>query len=226
MQPIRILIADDHQLIRDGLRSMLENTDDLQVIGEAGDGKSLIELLNKKSKETDIILMDIKMPDKTGIELTQQVSKLYPHIKIIALTMFESDHYITGMLQAGAVGYLLKNTGKQEVIQALRDVAAGKTYFSESVTQSVMARFMSSHNHPADTNASEPTPELANVHLTKREKEILILIAGELTNQQIAERLFISPRTVETHRRNLIQKLGVKNTIGLIKFAISNGLIE
>jgi DNA-binding NarL/FixJ family response regulator len=185
--------------------------------------------------------MDIKMPGLNGIETTKQITAEFPSIRVIALTMFDDDEYITTMLSAGAKGYLLKNTGKEELMRAIREVHNGKSYFSSEATQQVMKRFMSgiglngtttapstasSVNGSASSHNSEPTFQgFNNVQLTKREIEILKLIASELTNQEIADRLFISPRTVHSHRRNLMQKVGVKNTAGLVRFAIEKAIL-
>jgi DNA-binding NarL/FixJ family response regulator len=226
---VKVMIVDDHRLIRDGLSSLLENVEGIKVVGEASNGDELLTKLTGGLRP-DVILMDVRMPDKNGIELTRMVTKNYPGVRVIGLTMFESEQYITGMLQAGAMGYLLKNTGKLEIVQAIRTVAENRTYFSENVISVVLSKYMQqggSHSHSGeDGHIGSHIPDPSNVHLTRREKEILKLIVNELTNHEIADKLFISPRTVETHRRNLIQKLGVKNTIGLIKFALNSGLID
>ena len=225
--PVKVMIVDDHRLIRDGLSSLLENVDGIVVVGEASNGEELLTKLQQGS-HPDVILMDVRMPDKNGIELTRIVTKTYPSIKVIGLTMFESEQYITGMLQAGAMGYLLKNTGKLEIVQAIRTVAENRTYFSENVISVVLSKYLhqGQGNDDSGSGSGPHAPDPSSVHLTRREKEILKLIVNELTNHEIADKLFISPRTVETHRRNLIQKLGVKNTIGLIKFALNSGLID
>jgi DNA-binding NarL/FixJ family response regulator len=225
MKIINVIIADDHRLIRDGLRSLIGTVKDIKVLGEAANGDELNELLASLDAPPEIILMDIRFQEHNGIDLTRQVLKQYPSIRVIALTMYESEQYITGMLQAGAAGYMLKNVGKQELLQALRSVAEGQNYFSEVVTNTVMAKYMSPTTTPDEAEQdTRRLTEMDNVHLTRREKEILKLIVSEMTNPEIAKRLHISPRTVETHRRNLIHKLGVKNTVGLIKFAMHAGL--
>jgi DNA-binding NarL/FixJ family response regulator len=219
MSPIKLLIVDDHKIIINGIRAMLENLPDIQIIGEAYNGREAIEFVNKHS--VDLVIMDIKMPEVNGIEATKAILSAYPNIKVLALSMFDDNLYISNMLQAGASGYILKNTDKQELITAIQKVAEGETYFSRKVTSVVMQTFISKNVASGRGNA-EIKPE----ELTYREIEILKLIAQQLTNQKIAEQLQISPRTVHSHRRNLMQKIGVKNTAGLVKYALQNKIIE
>jgi DNA-binding NarL/FixJ family response regulator len=230
---IKLFIADDHNIVITGIRSMLEDVEDIRVVGEASSGAEVLELVAQsvaRDEFPDLILMDIKMPGKTGIEATTELTERYPGIKIMALTMYDDEEYVTSMLQAGARGYVLKNTGKPELLAAIRRVAAGETYFSKEATAAVMNRYMSKPKadtapHPG-RHYSITGEELPEVPLTRREQEILKLIASELTNQEIADRLFISPRTVHSHRRNLMQKVGVKNTAGLVRYAIKHGLFQ
>lgn len=219
MATIRLLIADDHQMLLDGIRALLRDAEDIAVVGEAPNGAEVIAFVEQQ--QVDVILMDINMPVMNGIETTAHIAKHHAAIKVIALTMHSERTFISRILKAGAAGYVLKNTGKQELLTAIRRVAAGETYFSNEVASVMMEQYMPQSSR---RNGSGLEP---SVHeLTKRETEILRLIAQELTNNEIAERLFISMYTVETHRKNLIRKIGVKNTAGLVKYAMQQGLTE
>ena len=204
---IKILIADDHAIIRDGLKAMLDDHTDIEIVGTADDGNKVLEFL--QTREVDIVLMDISMPGLNGIEATKIISINFPEIKVIALTIHEQHEYIRHMIKAGVKGYVLKDAEKEELVQAIITVSKGKKYYSEKVM---------------DKLTSSGAGEETNL-LTDREKQILKLIAEEMTNPEIAEKLFLSVRTVDTHRRNLIQKLGVKNTAGLVKQAYNLNLI-
>lgn len=212
---IKVLIADDHKVFRDGIISILEGEEDMEVVGEVGDGKAVIELL--ETVQTDVILMDITMGDAGGIETSMIIKNKFPGIKILALSMHDESTYIVKMLEAGAKGYLLKNAGGKEMVRAIRVVNEGNTYYSGEVSATIIDHL---------TKGTKPKQKKEGIPLSKRELEVLELIAEEFTNPEIAEKLFISIRTVDTHRRNLIEKLGVKNTAGLVKYAIRNGIIE
>jgi len=212
---IKVLIADDHKVFRDGIISILEGENDIEVVGEVGDGRAVIALL--ETVEPDVILMDITMGDAGGIETSTIIKEKFPTIKILALSMHDESTYIVKMLEAGAKGYLLKNAGGKEMIRAIRVVNEGNTYYSGEVSAAIIDHL---------TKGTKPKQKKKGIPLSKRELEVLGLIAEEFTNPEIAEKLFISIRTVDTHRRNLIEKLGVKNTAGLVKYAIRNGIIE
>ena len=214
---IQVLIVDDHQILRDGIKALLHKSKTIKVIGEINDGSKVLDFI--ATNVPDVILMDILMKEVDGIQATQLIKSKYPDIKILALSMNNQYSYIETMLKAGASGYILKNTGGDELVHAITMVFEGKTYFSEEVTGIVMKSYL----EPEPVKKSDK--DLLN-QLTKREIEILKLIAQEFTNQEIADKLFISKRTVDTHRRNLLQKIEVKNSIGLIRFAYNNGLIE
>jgi DNA-binding NarL/FixJ family response regulator len=220
MSAIKLLIVDDHKIIINGIRAMLEDVPHIQIIGEAYNGREAVEFV-KKNHLIDLVIMDIKMPEVNGIEATKVILSEYPNIRVLGLSMFDDNLYISNMLQAGASGYILKNTDKQELITAIQKVAKGETYFSRKVTSIVMQTFVSKNIAPPQLNI-EIKPE----ELTYREIEILKLIAQQMTNQEIADKLQISPRTVHSHRRSLMQKMGVKNTAGLVRYAIQNNLIE
>lgn len=227
METIKILVVDDHRLIINGIRAMLEEVDEIEIVAQASNGKEAIEVV-KNNEDVQVVLMDIKMPQMNGIDATREAMKINPELKIMALTMFEDDQYITSMLQAGAIGYVLKHTSKQELIQAIKKVAEGEPYFSHDVAKIVMSRYLAQKlplNQGDGPAAGDPATKAGAVELTDRESEILRLIAAQLTNQEIADKLFISPRTVHSHRRNLMQKIGVKNTAGLVRYAIQEGLV-
>lgn len=217
MKPIQLFIADDHQMLLDGIKALLRDVEDVVVVGEASNGSDV--LVYVEQHPVDVVLMDISMPVMNGIETTTHIVSKYPHVRVIALTMHGERSFIARVLKAGASGYVLKNTGKQDLLQAIRRVAAGGTYISHEVASAMMEQFMpqAARRSGAASVASE---------LTKREEEILRLIAQEMTNNEIADRLFISMHTVETHRKNLIRKIGVKNTAGLVKYAMQQGLAE
>jgi len=216
MKKIRVIIADDHKIIRVGLRGLLELEKDIEVVGEAEDGTLLLELLKKTP--TDVILMDIDMGDTNGIDTTRKVKELYPTAQVLGLTMHEEQNYIIPMLEAGASGYLLKDAGREELLGAIHTVFHGDSYFSQKVSAALLHAITRQKEAPASRTGKNQIP------LSDREIEVLQLIARELSNGEIAEKLFISIRTVDTHRRNLLDKLNVKNTAGLVKYAIENGI--
>lgn len=217
---IDILIVDDHRLIRDGIRASLADETDICVADEAANSEEAIAKLAQHS-DVRVVVMDISLGDSDdGIATTRQITERYPHARVLALTMHDEEAHITNMLRAGAVGYLLKDTGMDELVVAIRTVAQGESYFSRDVSATMMRRFMTNKQAKPE-NGSVP-PE----QLTRREQEILQLIAEEYTNPEIAEKLFISPRTVDTHRRNLILKLNAKNTAGLVRYAIKHALVD
>lgn len=212
---IKIIIADDHQLFIEGVHSLINSMNDIKIIKEVNDGRALIEVL--EHTKCDIILMDINMPILDGIEATRQIKKTYPEIKILMLTMFSSRDYIEKLLRAGADGYLLKNTDVIELKEAIETLMRGESYFSKEVTERIMEGLQKKKHE-------EKTKHL--IELTEREIDVLKLIVQEFTTAEIAEKLFISTHTVETHRKNLISKLNVRNVAGLVRYAMENGLVE
>ena len=215
MEKIKVLIADDHKIFRDGIRSILEKEKDMDVIDEAANGKEVLEKL--ETTKADVIILDLDIGKPSGIEVTETISKQYPEVKVLILSMIGLHDFVIQALEKGATGYILKNTGKDEVITAIRSVAKGDSYFSKEVSSILVEQL----NKPRTLKKrSEGIP------LTARELEVLQLIAQEFSNPEIAEKLFISIRTVDTHRRNLLEKLGLKNTAGLVKYAIMNGLVQ
>lgn len=215
---IKIVLADDHQMFLDGLYSLLSQMDQVEVVATANNGKQLLEKL-KKNSAVDVAVVDMHMDTMDGIETTRRIRQEFPSIRVIGLTMENDLNSIKEMLDAGASGYILKNTGKTELEIALERVAAGEFYLSQSVGNQLAQEML--HNRQQKAEKKEDSLSL----LTERELEILKMIAEEMTNQEVADKLFISPKTVETHRKNLMKKIGVNNTLGIYKFAVKNQLI-
>ena len=216
MSLIRVIIADDHKIIRVGLRGLLEREKDIEVTGEAESAEEVVSIL--AIQPTDVVLMDIDLGDTDGIATTRKIKESYPLIHVLGLTMHEEPDYIIKMLEAGASGYLLKNAGREELLAAIHAVAKGDSYFSQKVSATLLQAI-------TRQKEGEPKKPTMVTPLSDREIEVLRLIAQEYSNGEIAEKLFISIRTVDTHRRNLLEKLQVKNTVGLVKYAIEKGII-
>jgi DNA-binding NarL/FixJ family response regulator len=206
---IQVFIVEDHGVVIEGIRSLLQDQKEFNLVGYATTGKACLDYF--RTGTADIVLMDISLPDMNGIDLCKIIKKNYPGIMILALSTFNQGIYISKMMENGASGYLLKNAGRQEIIQAMQDVSNGKIYLSFDAGQALASIALKKTGIPL---------------LTKREKEILQLITEGLTNTCIAERLFISIDTVDTHRKNLYSKLNVRNTVMLMRYAIDNHLIE
>jgi len=213
---IRILLADDHTILRAGLRMMLNAQPDFEVVGEAQDGRQAIQEAQKL--QPDVVLMDITMPDMNGIEATRQIKKLLPEIKVLILTMHEHDEYVFQALRAGASGYMLKEAADTDLISALRVIQNGQFYLSPTA-QSVMVG-----DYLQRVRTGEEKDSYSS--LTEREREILKLVAEGYTNNQIAERLIISPKTVDTHRTHVMDKLNLHSRAELVKYAMRRGLLE
>lgn len=218
MADTRILIADDHPIFIDGIISLIDGIDGFTVVNTAVNGKDAIAKIEES--RPDIILMDINMPVMDGVEATRIIKQEYPEVKVIMLTMYDEIRLIKDVLEIGARGYILKNIGRNDLIKALETVSSGKPFLDPAV-QEKMIISLSGHEEEA---VDEPNAELVN-SITQREMEILQLIAMGLTSSEIAKKLFISKNTVETHRKNLLGKLNVKNTAALLKFAYQNGLV-
>ncbi len=219
IERIKILLADDHQLILDGINLLLKDAPDIDIVDEANHGDEVLDVLTRR--KIDVILMDINMPVKDGITTTREVKEHYPDVKVLALTMVKEGPIITKMLDAGASGYILKNTSKDELISAIRKVANGSKYFSSDVSEEMMNNFAATKEKMKAANAT-----IQKDHLTTREIEIIKLIVEGYSNAEIAEKLIRSPRTVDTHRTNIMKKINVHNIAGLIKYAMANGLTE
>lgn len=221
MDTIKVLIADDHKLYREGIKSLLHDEEDIAISVEVSSGREVLEKLEQQP--IDIILMDIDMPDMNGVEATKAVKLRYPDMRILILSMHDDLEFILDVLKAGASGYLLKSSESLDLISAIKALVLGSSYYSERVS-SKLCDYLNHINQPV---AASPKPAASEdiANLTRREKEILELIGKEYTNQEIADELFISTNTVFTHRKNLMKKLNVRNTAGLIHFASKNGMI-
>ncbi len=208
---IKILIVDDHKMFVEGLEFILSKEDDIRIVERCFEGKGVFnkELLDK----VDIILLDINLPDMSGIEVCERILKMNQNVKILVLSMHDEESYITEVLKSGALGYVLKNTGRKELVTAIRTVASGRTYFSEAITNTIMNGLINNNKKAKPVEKDIPK-------ITRREKEVLDLIMDENTNQEIAGKLFISLKTVEAHRSNLLSKLNARNTAGLVKKAM------
>ena len=212
MEKIRIILTDDHQLFRNGLRMLLEAFPEFEITGEASNGEEFLKIL--RNCPADIVLMDINMPDMDGIEATRQGLKICPSIAVIALSMYGEEEYYYKMVDAGAKGFLLKDSDISEVKEAILTVRKGGSFFSQELLYHVIQKI------------KHRETETRSANLSKREKEILLKICEGYSNQEIAESLFISKRTVDKHRANLLGKTNSKNTASLILFAIKNKLIQ
>lgn len=212
---IQILVVDDHQVLIDGIKAMLSQADHIQIVAEVLTGQDALDILTTHSN-IELVLLDINLPDINGFKVCQEVKKRMPDVKILTLTMHQDAGYISKMVKAGADGYLLKNTGKEELIKAIETVIAGKKYFSQQVTN----RLLEGLQNPGKSPNNFPITKL-----TRREKEILKLIVDEHTTEEMAEKLFISATTVISHRKSLLRKLNAKNTAGIVKAAYEFDLL-
>lgn len=213
---IHVLLADDHTVVTKGIKLLLSDVPDIQCTLEARNGQEVLNLLALES--VDVILMDIEMPVMDGIKCTELISQQHPGIKVVAISIYTDYPHVQAMIKAGAKGYLLKNCGKTELEDCIRKVQAGGTFFSEDLTETLVAGMHGKFVKKEGGSHFIPT-------LSRREKEILRLIVNEATTAEIAEKLFISIGTVETHRHNMMNKLGVRNTAGLVRVAITDALI-
>ena len=211
MERLKIILVDDHTLFRNGLRGLLDRSEACRVVAEAGSGEEFLELLPRT--EADVVFMDFSMPGVDGAEATERALLVRPGLKIITLSMFGDESYYSRMVEAGAKGFLLKDSDIGEVLEAVETVAAGGSYFS--------ARLLASIAHRMRTREAE-----ADEPLSAREREILVAVCRGLANQEIADELFISKRTVDKHRANILEKTGCKNTASLVVYAIRNGIVE
>jgi len=213
MNPIKVLLTDDHQIILDGLQSLLKNSAEFTVIAEANNGREALRLL--EILQPDVVLMDIDMPAMNGIEALKEIRRRFPIVKVIILSMHSETGMIRSLMDLGAQGYLLKSCSQEELFTAIQKVAGGQSFFSLDVTLSLLR----------PSNGEKATNEVRNELLTERELEILKLIVAGFSNKEVGEKLFISHRTVDTHRTNVMKKLKVSNIAGLISFAIKNGIV-
>ena len=216
MNKIRVILAEDHTIVRQGLRSLLEQSDDIEVIAEAEDGREAVS--KTEQLKPDIVLMDISMPILNGIEATRQIKKKFPDIKVLILTMHTTEEYISQILHAGASGYLVKKSAHHELLSAIKAIQKGHSYLSPLVSKKVVDEYLQKTKDDIKQDRYEK--------LTTREREVLQLIAEGKANKEIADLLFLSIKTVETHKAHLMEKLNLHTTTDLIKYAIQKGIIS
>ena len=214
---IRVMIADDHNMFVEGVESILEGHDHIQVVSKCYTGNEVFDRM--PLDRPDVILLDINLPGMNGLEVCQKLNKEYPEVKVLALSMHNEESFVMEILKYGAQGYILKNTGKKELIHAIETIHAGQSYFSEEVTETIMKSLVNQRSGTKKSSALAPK-------ISRREKDVLELIVKEYTTQEIADTLFISLKTVESHRRSLLTKLNVRNTAGLVRVAIENQLTK
>lgn len=213
MKKINLLIADDHTMFLQGIVSLLEQEPEINIVGKAVNGIEALEII--KQQAVDLIILDISMPEMDGIELSKILKKEYPAVKILIVSTHSNASIISRLIRIGVNGYLLKNAEKSELLKAITTIAEGEDYFSEETEEKHLS------------NSLKIEKQVSNLtELSSREKEILVLIAHEYNTAEIAEKTFISLNTVNTHRRNLLSKLNAKNTAGLVKYAVENGLVD
>jgi DNA-binding NarL/FixJ family response regulator len=217
MPSIKIILTEDHQLLRDGIKALIAS-ENIEIIGEASTGSGLWKLM--ESMQPDIILMDISLPDISGIELTRTLSEHYPEVKVLILSMFTDESFINQAIKAGAKGYLHKNTTREEMLVAIDTVYFGSEFYSDNISKIILKSYIDKAKKNGEDNS--------NPHeiLSKREIEILKMFAEGFINKEIADRLFISIRTVESHKNHIMQKLNLKTQVELVKYAIRHNLIN
>ncbi|HYF92124.1 MAG TPA: response regulator transcription factor [Symbiobacteriaceae bacterium] len=214
---IRVLICDDHIMVRQGVRMVLQSEPDIELVGEAGRGDEAVALASQFKPE--VVIMDLSLPDMSGIEATKQIKAVLPNTHVIALTMHEEEPYVIEVLRAGADAYIVKRSAAADLVAALRQVMAGQAVLDPAVTRAVVSGYMS--------RPTPPTPDKeTDTVLTPREREILILVAEGFTNAEIAKKLYISEKTVQTHRSNILDKLNIHDRTELVRYAIRHGLIQ
>lgn len=216
MKKVKLLVADDHKIFRQGIKKLLEEESDMQVVGEAADGREAV----KKSTELkpDVILMDIAMANLNGLEATKQIKKVLPSVKVIMLTMHKNEEYILQSFQAGASGFILKEGAVEELVSAIRSIHQDKSFLSPTISKTLIDAYL----RKMETGKTETPFDL----LTDREREVLQLIAEGYTNREVAKALFISVKTVEAHRAHIMQKLNIHDIAKLVKYAIQKGLVD
>ncbi len=217
MKKIKVLLAEDHTIVRKGIRSLLDDDKDIEVVDEAEDGREAIEKAEKL--QPDVVVMDITMPGLNGLEATRQIKKHFPEIKVLILSMHANEEYIFQTLRAGASGYLIKKAAPRDLILAIQAAKRGESFLSPSISRTVIEEYI---KKAEKTNEEEGPFE----RLTDREREVLQLIAEGYSNREIADKLYISTKTVETHRSHLMEKLNINNVADLTKYAIRKGLIS
>lgn len=217
MNKIKLILVDDHRIVRDGIKALLNTENNIDIIDEADDAQELLTKL--KHKKPDIIIMDISMPKVSGLELLKIVSKDYPGIKVLILSMYTNEEFVFNAIKSGAKGYLPKNTSRKTLIEAIEKIYNNEEYFSDEISNIILKSYVK------NVRSSDNNKQNQKEQLTSREIEILKLFAEGKTNPEIAEKLFISIRTVESHKNHIMQKLELKTTVEMVKFAIKNNII-
>ncbi len=215
MKDIKVIIADDHEMVVEGLVLLLEQEEHIQVIDKAYDGVELLEKI-EKTDEVDIIILDINMPKLDGIEVTKKIKDTFPEIKVLIVTTYNRKEFIRNLMECGTDGYILKNSGKEELIGAISSLSNNEPYYGSEITKTIIKDYQKTKifDSPLD------------VELTDREKDIIRLIAKELSTAEIAEELCLSQHTINSHRKNILSKLEVKNAAGIVKYAIQSGIVK
>jgi len=219
MDKIKVLLVDDHQIVRDGIKRILKDELDIELVGSVSSGREVLDFL--KNAPTDIIVADLSMPNMSGIELTERLRESYPDVRVLILSMFNNEEYIVSAIQAGAKGYLPKQDSTTDVLlEAIRTIAGGEEFYSQSISKIVLKSYI---RNVKNSNVGDA----AKKHqLTTREKEILKLYVDGYTNNEIAEKLSLSVYTIKTHKNNIMQKYNFKSTVEMIKFALRNNIVE
>lgn len=221
MAPTRLYLADDHAILRDGLRLLLDQSEEYEIIGESGDGKqALDEIINL---QPDIVILDISMPTMTGVEISNHLKNYYSTIKIIILSRHDNEVYVEELLNYGIDGYVLKENASEDLTRALEEALAGRVYLSPAITQHVVSDFR--NKKESNSTEGDIDPEIYS-KLSKREREVLKLLAEGRSHKDIASTLWISPATVKTHRNNIMKKLDVHNMADLVLYAVKSGMVE
>lgn len=218
MKKIKIILADDHSVVRSGLRALFRTEKDFQVVGEAANGADAVRLVSRM--KPDVVILDIFMPKMNGIEATRLIKEKYRDVKVLILTVQDKEEYVYEMIRAGANGYVLKDAEKSDIFKAVRTLALGESFFSPHISKLILEYFVK------EKNEGESRPPASGRTLTKRESEILRLVAQGLSSRRIAEKLYLSVSTVNTHRANLMQKLNIHDTAGLVRYAMQRGLVR
>jgi DNA-binding NarL/FixJ family response regulator len=213
---IKIILADDHRIFRDGIKSLLSDTEWIEIINEASSGIELLEML--RIQQPELVIMDISMPGLSGIEASKKISANFPDIKILILSMHTNEEFVINSIKAGAKGYLPKDTSKEELLDAIKTISEGGEFYSKMVSDNFLKSYI--RKYKVDQNLSE------NEELTQREIEILKLAASGISNKDIADKLFISVKTVDAHKNHIMQKLKLKNTAEMVLYAVKNKIIE